>query len=108
MSDPHYTDPRLDPPLFREDSNRAQRLGELETSNAMWGWIAGGVVLALLLLFVFGRAPNTADTASNNMNAPRPGPSTLAPPSNPAPTPPAVTQAPSPTPPATTGQGTQQ
>ena len=108
MSDPRYTDPRLDPPPLREDPKRDQRLGELEASNAMWGWIAGGVVLALLLLFVFGRAPTTSETASTNMNAPPPGQTTLAPSSNPAPTPPAITQAPRPTPPATTGQGTQQ
>lgn len=30
--------------------------GDISTSssNAMWGWIAGGIVLALLLVFVFG------------------------------------------------------
>ena len=39
MSDPNYTDPRMAPPP-RHESNREQRLGDLEESNAMWGWIA--------------------------------------------------------------------
>ena len=30
----------------------------------MWGWIAGAVVLALVLIFVFARGQST-DTASN-------------------------------------------
>ena len=63
MSDPHFTDPRMDDPM-RRDIERSQRLSEMEQSNAMWGWIAGGVVLALLLVFIFARAPNTSDTAS--------------------------------------------
>ena len=55
MSDPRYTDPRLnDPP---QDEYQRNRIGELDKSNAMWGWVAGGIVLALLLVFVFGRAP---------------------------------------------------
>jgi hypothetical protein len=68
----------------------------------MWGWVAGGIVLALLLVFVFGRAPST-DQASTQMNAPPPGQSTLAPPSAP-PTPPTA-QRPGP---STTGQGSSQ
>src|SRR5688572_12375386 len=58
MSDPGYRDPRLDPPPLREDEARARRLGELESSNAMWGWVAGAVVLALVLVFVFTRSPS--------------------------------------------------
>src|SRR5262249_25084764 len=95
MSDPHYRDPRLDPPPLREDDARSQRLGELESSNAMWGWVAGAVVLALVLVFVFTRgevggdktasapqrpaatAPTTTGSgASSTAQTPRPSPST--------------------------------
>jgi hypothetical protein len=55
MSDPRFRDSRLDPPPIREDEIRNQRLNELESSNAMWGWVAGAVVLALVLVFVFTR-----------------------------------------------------
>ena len=99
MSDPRYTDPRLNDP--REPVRRDQRLGELEESNAMWGWIAGGVVLALLLLFVFGRAPDTTNTTSTDNGIP-PASTTLAPPRNPAP--PVNAEAPRPAPSTTTGQ----
>ena len=96
MSDPRYTDPRTgEPPLHDEIQRR--RVGELDKSNAMWGWIAGGIVLALLLVFVFGRTPTT-DTASTT--APPPGESTLSPPTSPATPPTAQRPAPS-----TTGQG---
>jgi hypothetical protein len=85
MSDPRYTDPRLtDPPLEQERNVRDQRLGELEQSNAMWGWIAGGVVLALLLVFIFGRSPTT-DTASTDVSPPASSTTGMAPPRNPAP-----------------------
>jgi hypothetical protein len=101
MSDPRYTDPRTGGPPIQEEFER-RRLGELEKSNnAMWGWIAGGIVLVLLLVFVFGQSPTT-NQASNEMTAPPPGPNTLSPPSAP-PTPPAA-QRPAP---ATTGQGGQ-
>jgi hypothetical protein len=100
MSDPRHTDPRFDP--LREDLHN-RRLNELDQSNGMWGWVAGAIVLALLLVFVFGRSPTT-DTASTQMTAPPPGKSTLSPPSAP-PTPPAAAQAPRQEPPATTGQG---
>jgi hypothetical protein len=55
MSDPRYRDPRLDPPPLQEDDLRSRRVNELESSNAMWGWVAGAVVLALVLVFVFTR-----------------------------------------------------
>jgi hypothetical protein len=100
MSDPRYTDPRLNDPPLQDDMQR-RRLGELDRSNAMWGWIAGGIVLALLLVFVFGRSPTT-DQVSTQMTAPPPGQSTLSPPSSPA-TPPTA-QRPA-TSPSTTGQG---
>lgn len=98
MSDPRNTDPRLREPPSQHDSQR-RKFGELERSNAMWGWVAGGIVLALLLIFVLGRSPTT-DTASKDMNAPPPGQSTLSPPTSP-PTPPTA-QRPAP---STTGQG---
>src|SRR6476469_415467 len=97
MSDPNYTDPRMAPPPLREDGRRDQRLGELESTNAMWGWVAGGIVLALVLMFVFSNTgTNTTSTADNGI---QPASTTNAPPRVP---PPPTAQAPSP---ATTGQG---
>ena len=105
MSDPRYTDPRTGLPprpmtpdpddMGPAEAARQQRLGEFNRSNAMWGWIAGGVVLALLIVFIFGSSPTTQQ-ASNQMTAPPPGQTTLSPPANPPRTPP-----------ATTGQGAQ-
>ena len=69
MSDPRYRDPRLDPPPLQEDDIRSQRLNELESSNAMWGWVAGAVVLALVLMFVFTRG-QVNDTTASNVPAP--------------------------------------
>lgn len=100
MSDPRHTDPPLRDPSLQEDFQR-QPLGEVNRSNAMWGWIAGGVLLALLLVFVFGRTTGP-EQLSNSMTAPPPGQSTLSPPSAP-PTPPTA-QRPAST---TTGQGAQ-
>jgi hypothetical protein len=81
MSDPNYTDPRLAPPL-REEVRRDQRR-ELESSNAMWGWVAGGIVLALVLMFVFSNTGrNTSSTADNGIP---PASTTNAPPRVPPP-----------------------
>lgn len=103
MSDPRYTDPRTGQTPLR-DERPQHPVEDLDpamerSSNAMWGWVAGGIVLALVLVFIFSRTPST-DTASNNMTAPPPGQSTLSPPSAP-PTPPTA-QRPAP---STTGQG---
>jgi hypothetical protein len=101
MSDPSFRDPRLDPPPIREEDIRAQRLNELESSNAMWGWVAGAVVLALVLVFVFTRGQVTDTTAMNVPTAPTTTssvPSTA--PASPAP----IAPAPAPT---TTGQSSQ-
>jgi hypothetical protein len=106
MSDPRYRDPRFDQPPLQEDDIRSQRMNELESSNAMWGWAAGAVVLALVLMFVFTRG-QVNDTTANNVPAP-PAPTTGS-----APPPPAsLSQAPKPAPstnaPSTTGSGTNQ
>jgi hypothetical protein len=108
MSDPRYRDPRFDPPPLQEDDIRSQRLNELESSNAMWGWVAGAVVLALVLMFVFTRSPTNDTTASNTIPTPpvATGPATTgsATPQSPAPT-----IAPKPAPaPSTTGSGSNQ
>ena len=91
MSDPSFRDPRLDPPPLREDELRSQRLNELESSNAMWGWVAGAVVLALVLMFVFTRG-QVSDTAASNVPTPPAAITGSAPP--PANMPPAAAQAP--------------
>jgi len=101
MSDPHYRDPRLDPPPL-DDDIRSRRLSELESSNAMWGWVAGAVVLALVLMFVFTRG-QVSDTTASNIPSP-PMTTSSAPPRNMAPP---MAQAPKaePSTPSTTGQG---
>jgi hypothetical protein len=97
MSDPLFKDPRLDTPV-QEDEIRRRRMAEMEGSNAMWGWIAGAVVLALVLVFIFARGQSTDTTASN---VPSPPVTTgVAPPAG---TPPVATPRPTP---STTGQGT--
>jgi len=105
MSDPRFRDPRMDPPPIREDEIRSQRLNELESSNAMWGWVAGAVVLALVLIFVFTRGQvSDTNTAANTPSPPAVTTGTTPP--TPAP---AKTPAPAATPnPTTTGQGTAQ
>lgn len=108
MSDPRYRDPRFDQPPLLDDDIRSQRVNELESSNAMWGWIAGAVVLALVLMFVFTRG-QVNDTTANNMPAPPAATISSAPPQNPAASmsqPPKP--APSPSNPSTTGSSTNQ
>ena len=102
MSDPRFRDPRFDQPPLQEDDIRSQRLNELESSNAMWGWIAGAVVLALVLMFVFTRGSVNDNTASN---VPAPPAATTG--SAPSPSPAAPRPAPA-TPPSTTGSGANQ
>ena len=80
-----------------------QRMAELENSNAMWGWIAGGIVLALLMLFIFGGGPNTTDVARNANGIPPVTTSTgMAPPRDASPSTPLPPARPAP---STTGQG---
>lgn len=100
MSDPRLRDPRLDPPPLREDDIRSKRLNELDSSNAMWGWVAGAVVLALVLVFVFTRGQLSDTTASNAVPSPPAATTGVAPPS----APPISGQASRPMP-STTGQG---
>jgi len=85
MSDPRYTDPPPTDPRRPED----RRIDPAPSNNAMWGWIAGGVVLALLLVFIFASGPGT-DTADTG--APPATTTDMVPP-------------PSPGPAETTGQG---
>jgi len=101
MSDPQFRDPRIDPPPLRDDEIRSQRLNALESSNAMWGWVAGAVVLALVLMFVFTRG-QVSDTTANNVPVPPAATTTGSAPSvNPAPP---AAMAPKPAPSTTTGQ----
>ncbi|MEA2983740.1 MAG: hypothetical protein QOF91_3597 [Alphaproteobacteria bacterium] len=104
MSDPRSRDPRFDPPPLQEDDIRSQRLNELESSNAMWGWVAGAVVLALVLMFVFTRGQVNDTTASNTIPSPPATTTTGSAPQNPAP-PAAIAPTPAP---STTGSGTNQ
>jgi hypothetical protein len=106
MSDPRYRDPRFDPPPLQEDDIRSQRLNELESSNAMWGWVAGAVVLALVLMFVFTRGQIHDTTASNTLPSP-PAATTGSAPPTPAP-PIATAPKPAPSTPSTTGSGSNQ
>jgi hypothetical protein len=101
MSDPRFRDPRFDPPPLQEDEIRSQRLNELESSNAMWGWVAGAVVLALVLMFVFTRG-QVNDTTASNVPAPPAATIGSAPPTTPAP--PSAAK-PAPAPATTTGSG---
>jgi hypothetical protein len=88
------SDPRYDPPPLRDETPKARRQGELQSSTAMWGWIAGAVVLALVLVFIFGRWDSTDTTATNTTVAP-PATTGMAPPRTPAPAPTPSAPAPS-------------
>ena len=61
--DPNLRDPNLDRDLDR-------RIDRDYGSNAMWGWIAGAVLLVLMLVFLFGGTNEPTTTASNQPNAP--------------------------------------
>jgi hypothetical protein len=58
-------DPLRDPGLDRD-----ARIDRDYGSNAMWGWIAGAVVLVLMLVFLFGGTGDDTNTASNQSKAP--------------------------------------
>jgi hypothetical protein len=92
------SDPRYDPPPLREETPQARRHAELQSSTAMWGWIAGAVVLALVLVFIFGRW-DSADTTATDTTTTPPATTGAAPPRNPpATTPPARSPSPNPAP----------
>jgi len=73
------SDPRYDQPPLRETPIEAQRRLEVQSNNAMWGWIAGAVVLALVLLFIFARTPDST-TATNTAPQTPPATTGMAPP----------------------------
>jgi hypothetical protein len=107
MSDPRYRGPNIDqPPPLQEDDIRSQRLNELESSNAMWGWVAGAVVLALVLVFVFTRGQVNDTTASNTLPSPPAATTGPATPQDPG-APLATARKPAPAP-STTGSGSNQ
>lgn len=78
MTDPRFTDQRLNDPVIRRD----------EAVGGMWGWIAG-VAVVLLIGFLIIAGWNTSNTASSGSSTP----STASTPMKPA------------TPPSTTGSG---
>jgi hypothetical protein len=91
MSDPRLSDPR---DYRRPEFDRAT--GDV---NAVWGWVAAGVFVAAVLLFVFASNNNPASngvnmppTASAPNLPPKQGPSTTtgAAPSNPGPSAPSA------------------
>jgi hypothetical protein len=85
MTDPRDFDRRLDLERRMEMERRM-----VPNSNALWGWIAGGAFILVVLALVFGSGDGTR-TARNDAGNP---PATTG-----APPPPA------PQPPSTTGQG---
>ncbi len=86
----------LDPSLNRNSDLRANA----DASIAMWGWIAGIVVLVLMLVFLFGSV--TENTRTTDINRSPAAPMITAPPPNTATAP---SRAPSPS--ETTGQSQQ-
>jgi hypothetical protein len=62
MSDPRLTDPRD----YRRPDLAGPDIGS--AANAIWGWVAAAVFVAVVLLFVFASGSN--DTASNGVTLP--------------------------------------
>ena len=82
-------DPLRDPGLDTRNRTIDHRASDF---NAMWGWIAGAVVLVLVLVFLFGNSSqNTTTSDINNSPAapaittPRNNSNAMAPRSTPAP-----------------------
>ena len=68
-------DPLRDSDLDRDaridrNLNREARIDRAYGSTAMWGWIAGAVVLVLMLVFLLGGTTDSTNTASNQPSAP--------------------------------------
>ncbi len=97
MTDPRDFDRRMDMERRMEMERRM-----VPTSNATWGWIAGGVFILVVLALVFNSGDGTR-TASTDVSNP-PATTGTAPPART--TPPAM--APAPQAPSTTGQGGRQ
>ena len=62
-----YQDPD---PLRDRDFTPRTDLRRDSGFNAMWGWIAGAVVLVLVLVFLFGGTQNTTTDINNSPAAP--------------------------------------
>ncbi|MCX7313902.1 MAG: hypothetical protein NTV56_19855 [Alphaproteobacteria bacterium] len=99
MEPNRFSDHRIDQQPLRDDALRSQLVTKLETNNAMWGWVAGAVVLALVLVFVFSRGQSSDTTANNLPTTPAVTTGTSSPT-----TAPTVAQQPRPAP-ASTGSG---
>jgi hypothetical protein len=86
-----------DPDLDTRPTTRSEIRRTDSGFNAMWGWIAGAVVLVLVMVFLFGGSQKTATTDINSSPA---APSMTTPPAS------DTTAAPrlSPAPAETTGQ----
>lgn len=66
MSDPRFTDPRTTDPRLNDPVLRRE-----EPASAMWGWVAGFAVLALIAFVVVAGWNSSGPTASN-INSPPP------------------------------------
>src|SRR5262245_59460112 len=64
-----YQDPD---PLRDRDLDSSARIDRDYGSNAMWGWIAGAVVLVLLLVFLFGGGTTDNTNPASNQGASAP------------------------------------
>jgi hypothetical protein len=94
MTDPRDFDRHMDLERRMEMERRM-----VPTSNVMWGWIAAGVFVLVVLALVFNSGDGTR-TASTDVSNP-PATTGMAPPART--TPPAMASAPEPS--ETTGQG---
>jgi len=95
MTDPRDFDRRLD---MERRMGMERRM--VPTTNATWGWIAGGVFILVVLALVFNTGDGTR-TASTDVSNP-PATTGMAPPARTMP----PGMAPAPQLPETTGQGT--
>jgi hypothetical protein len=98
MSDPRYTDPRLDLERPVDPNTRRRLVSEQTSSGTMWGWAAAIAVIIVIMALVVGY--NRSETvANNNGNQPSTAPSTTgAAPPPPRPMAPSTAPAPSSTP----------
>ena len=97
-----YQDPD---PLRDRELDRNLQIDRDYGSNSMWGWIAGAVVVVLMLVFLFGGTTENTNTASNQANPNAPVINTP-PANNVANAPRGTVNPPAATPAETTGQNT--